>query len=62
MHSAGYFHGDVKPENLLVADDFSVKLTDFGFTDRIANTRKQHRGTEGFTAPELTDLLPYCGI
>lgn len=32
LHSKGIFHGDIKPENMLVGADNEVKLVDFGFT------------------------------
>lgn len=32
MHKAGYYHGDIKPENILISNDYTVKLSDFGFT------------------------------
>jgi serine/threonine protein kinase len=30
VHAAGWIHGDLKPENLLLADDGSLSLVDFG--------------------------------
>lgn len=32
MHKCGLLHRDIKPSNVLVGDDFSVTLIDFGIT------------------------------
>ena len=31
MHSAGFVHLDIKIENVLICDNFTLKLADFGF-------------------------------
>mmetsp|Transcript_438 Transcript_438/g.465 ORF Transcript_438/g.465 Transcript_438/m.465 type:complete len:85 (+) Transcript_438:236-490(+) len=32
MHDLGYAHRDIKIENLLLGEDFELKLADFGFS------------------------------
>ncbi|MGK5170465.1 serine/threonine protein kinase [Geodermatophilus sp. CPCC 205761] len=55
-HAAGVVHRDVKPGNLLVASDGTVKITDFGIAWSAANapiTRTGHViGTAQYLAPE----------
>ena len=60
-HRAGVVHRDVKPENILVADDGEAKLVDFGIA-RIAGERTLTAtgavvGTLAYMAPEQADGL-----
>jgi eukaryotic-like serine/threonine-protein kinase len=60
-HRAGVVHRDVKPENILVADDGDAKLVDFGIA-RIAGERTLTAtgavvGTLAYMAPEQADGL-----
>ena len=32
LHSLGVIHGDIKPQNILVARDGTVKIADFGLS------------------------------
>jgi hypothetical protein len=38
MHERGWVHGDVKPSNLLIMSDGSVRLADFGLTAELEGT------------------------
>lgn len=53
-HACGYIHRDVKPENLLLAQDGRVRLSDFGIatTAYYADRLHDRFGTAPYTAPE----------
>jgi len=47
LHNRGFVHGDVKPNNIFVTDDGSVKLIDLGLTVR-EGTWHLSAGTSGY--------------
>lgn len=53
LHTAGWIHGDVKPENVIVGSRGHATLIDLGFASRI-HTLPTHnyRGTPEYTSPE----------
>lgn len=59
LHSTGWVHGDVKPENSVVGPRGHVTLVDLGFASRIHTLSNHHfRGTPEYAAPEaLTGKL-----
>jgi len=53
LHQNGVAHLDLKCENLLLGDDFQLKITDFDMCSEIADGKLVGRGTANFRAPEL---------
>ncbi|MFC6131505.1 serine/threonine-protein kinase [Streptomyces spororaveus] len=52
LHRVGWVHADLKPENVLIGADGSVRLSDFGLATELT-------GTHGYAAPMGTlDYLP----
>lgn len=60
IHKHGYFHRDMKPENLLVSKD-SVKIADFGLAREIRSRPPytDYVSTRWYRAPEVLLRSPY---
>lgn len=59
LHGTGYVHGDIKPDNILVADGGFPVLVDFGLAgrfrsqgERVNLTAQEARGTPEYMSPE----------
>lgn len=52
VHAAGFVHGDVSPENVLVDDLGEVHLLDFGLAYAARTPRDAPGGKPGYVAPE----------
>jgi protein kinase X len=55
LHSRNIAYRDLKPENLLIASDGHIKITDFGFAKKINEGQKTYTlcGTPEYLAPEV---------
>jgi serine/threonine protein kinase len=63
LHSAGFLHGDLKPDNVRLIDDGTAVLIDLGFAHRPGENAAFLRagyvlGTANYLAPEQCDPLP----
>ncbi|NVP02505.1 serine/threonine protein kinase [Photobacterium damselae subsp. damselae] len=61
IHDQGFIHRDIKPSNIIMCDDGTFKITDFGLIRRTDITKELNPltaigfvlGTEEYLAPEL---------
>ncbi|MEM1423347.1 MAG: serine/threonine-protein kinase, partial [Planctomycetota bacterium] len=52
MHDAGFVHADMKPNNIVITDDGSVKIIDLGQACPIGTIKERIQGTPDYIAPE----------
>jgi serine/threonine-protein kinase len=64
-HEAGVVHRDVKPGNLMIRDDGTVKVTDFGIARAMTSApltdHGQMMGTPAYVSPEQAAGAPVTG-
>lgn len=53
VHNVGYYHGDIKPENLILGTDGKIRIIDFGLSARVGDRQIAAGMSPGYTAPEL---------
>lgn len=51
-HSKGIYHRDIKPENILLMNDGTIKLCDWGLSTKYIKSTDFNVGTEKYMAPE----------
>lgn len=42
LHLKGFYYGDFKPQNLLVGNDWSIKVSDFGGAIEVKNEKEKY--------------------
>lgn len=68
IHDKGYVHLDIKPDNILVAQDYQLLIADFGLSqplkgeDGKGNFLKRRCGTSAFWSPEISLNFEYNGV
>ncbi len=58
LHSMGYGHFDLKPNNILVDTRGRVKIIDFGQACKLGRVKERIQGTPDFIAPEQVKRCP----
>jgi serine/threonine protein kinase len=64
IHSRGLAHRDIKLENVLVDQNYNLKIADFGMTGPLTGrkgegTLSTNCGTEMYKAPEIIEESDY---
>jgi fused-like protein len=62
LHSMKIIHRDMKPQNILIADNDALKVCDFGFARALSQNTlvlTSVKGTPLYMAPELVQEQPY---
>ncbi len=52
MHTAGFVHADMKPNNIIVDNELNAKVIDLGQSCKIGTVKQRIQGTPDYIAPE----------
>lgn len=66
MHDSGFCHRDLKLENILLDNEYNIKVSDFGFAGSLAGDKHDNKlydwkGTLRYMAPEIFKGTGYLG-
>jgi serine/threonine-protein kinase len=56
MHDKGFVHADMKPNNIIVDEQFNAKIIDLGQSCKIGTVKQRIQGTPDYIAPEQVHL------
>eukprot|EP00826_Nyctotherus_ovalis_P037739 TRINITY_DN3469_c0_g1_i14.p1 TRINITY_DN3469_c0_g1~~TRINITY_DN3469_c0_g1_i14.p1 ORF type:complete len:323 (-),score=95.91 TRINITY_DN3469_c0_g1_i14:123-1037(-) len=63
IHARGFAHRDIKLENLLLTDDYQLKVADFGLSSPLSQVGSRRCvGTLDYMAPEINSRASFCGV
>jgi serine/threonine protein kinase len=67
IHNQGIVHRDMKTENIMLGENWEMKIADFGFATKIKGKKGNGvlltpLGTASYAAPELLQKKPYEGV
>lgn len=58
MHNSGFLHCDIKPNNIIIADNGAIRLIDLGQSCSIGTVKPRIQGTPDYIAPEQVRRKP----
>jgi len=58
MHNAGILHCDTKPNNIIIAENGSIRIIDLGQSCPIGTVKSRIQGTPDYIAPEQVKRKP----
>jgi eukaryotic-like serine/threonine-protein kinase len=58
LHTMGFVHCDLKPNNILLDDHLNVKVIDLGQAAKTGTAKKRIQGTPDYIAPEQVKCQP----
>jgi len=61
LHNVGYIHGDLHGNNIILCDDYRIKLIDFGQSDFIGSINESDENIKGIDVDYL-DLKYYISL
>lgn len=59
IHEQGFLHRDIKTANIMLKQNFEIKVIDFGLVVRIASKPTNRAGSKAYMAPEVIKQVPY---
>jgi serine/threonine protein kinase len=58
MHHHGFLHCDIKPNNIIIAENGAIRIIDLGQSCRIGTVKNRIQGTPDYIAPEQVNRKP----
>ncbi|MBI9015867.1 MAG: serine/threonine protein kinase [Phycisphaerae bacterium] len=58
MHQAGFIHCDLKPNNIIIAENGGIKVIDLGQSCAVGTVKTRIQGTPDYIAPEQVKRRP----